>query len=304
VLVIFLVVGISMQAQKKKDGTVYNEHPAITAVEAMQKAFVAGDSTAVGTFLSEDFKSYNGSNGNPNQQGTSKQNFLNSVIFWKNNISYFDIVRQDGAYPDAIEYKDGQVWVQTWEVVKGVHNSTGVKLDMPFHRLFLMDENNKILVMFNYYDERVYAEIGRGFEPRTNGTVYDQHENINTSRRLFAALENRDLEKVKSFFDENARIRNVNMPVGETLSVEEDLAMVKTFLDNADDLNFQMVGYPDYVHYERNDSRVVQIWYNIHYTRKSDNKKIALPYHALIDFNEDGKIVSVSAYFSQSIMEN
>lgn len=298
-----LIFCVAVYAQKKKDGTVYNEHPAITAVESMQKAFVAGDSAKVASYIADDFKSYNGSNADPNQTGGSKRGFVNGVIFWKNNVDYFDIVRQDGAYPDAIEYKDGQVWVQTWEIVKGVHNETGVKLDMPFHRLFRMNKDNKIDILLNYYDESIYDEIGRSFEPRTNGTVYDNHEYINIVRRMYAAVEKNDLDKAFSFFDENARFRNVNMPVGKWINLEEDRAFTEEVHKNFDNIIFEQVGYPDYVHYERNDSRVVQIWFNIHLTRKSDKKKIEMPYHALIDFNEEGKIIRVSEYYSEKMLE-
>ncbi|MBK9224537.1 MAG: hypothetical protein IPO23_07750 [Flavobacterium sp.] len=71
-----------------------------------------------------------------------------SVKFWKDNVDYFDISRSKGAYPDALEYKEANnkevVWVQTWEDVKGMHKKTGVKIDMPMHRLFIVDKNNKI----------------------------------------------------------------------------------------------------------------------------------------------------------------
>jgi len=300
---LFILATISVNAQKNKAGTVFSEHPAIDAVEAMQKAFVAGDSAKVATYLADNFRAFNGSSTNPNAKGSPKKNFVNSVIFWKNNIDYFDIVSRNQGTPDAIEYKDGALWVQTWELVKGVHNETGVKFNMPFHRLFLMNEDNKIQQMVSYFDESVYDEIGRSFDARTNGKVYDSHKNINSARRMYAAFENQDLDKAFSFFDENARIRNVNMTAGETLTIEEDRAFTEKVYEKYKDINFEQVGYPDYVHYVRNDSGVVQIWFNLHMTRKSDNKKFTIPYHALIDFNEEGKITSVSEYYSEKMME-
>jgi hypothetical protein len=41
--------------------------------------------------------------------------------------------------------KKDVVWVQTWEDVKGVQ-TTGVKIDMPMHRLFVInkEKENKI----------------------------------------------------------------------------------------------------------------------------------------------------------------
>mgnify|MGYP003673599548 CR=1 FL=1 len=47
-------------AQKKTNGTVYIDHPAIKVIDAMTEAFVKGDSTKVASYLADDFKSYNG----------------------------------------------------------------------------------------------------------------------------------------------------------------------------------------------------------------------------------------------------
>lgn len=40
--------------KRKKNGTVYNEHPAIETVNAMQEAWIAGDDAKVATFLADD----------------------------------------------------------------------------------------------------------------------------------------------------------------------------------------------------------------------------------------------------------
>ena len=63
-----------------------------------------------------------------------------------------------------------------------------------------------------------------------------------------------------------------------------------------------MVGYPDYLHYEQNDSRVVQSWWNYRLKRKADDKEIKLAVFFLHDFNEDGKITRSSAYYSESLL--
>ena len=148
VLIAMMFLTVFAYSQKKKNGTIYKEHPAIDVVEAMLKAFVEGDEAKVAGFLADDFKSYNGSETNKEAKAGTKDNFLNQVKFWKANMSYLSVERSKGAYPDALEYSDGTnddvVWVQTWEQVKGVHNETGVKLDMPFHRLFIVNKNNKI----------------------------------------------------------------------------------------------------------------------------------------------------------------
>ena len=113
----------------------------------------------------------------------------------------------------------------------------------------------------------------------------------------------RNFDKAFSFFADNARFRNVNMPVGETISVAEDREFTEGFFKEFKDIKFVQVGYPDYVHYERNDSRVVQSWWNIHMTRIADDKRIVMPYHALTDFNEEGKITSVSEFYSEKFFK-
>ena len=136
ILIACLFSAVLALGQSKKNGTIFNEHPAIETVKAMLQAFVAGDSAKVASYLHDDFKSFNGSSPNKDAKGSNKQQFKNQVNFWKNNVDYLSIEPTSGAYPDALEYKDGQVWVQTWNHLKGVHNTTGVKIDVPIHRLY------------------------------------------------------------------------------------------------------------------------------------------------------------------------
>ena len=65
-LLLVVAVGYS---QKKKNGIVYLEHPAIETVNQLQQAWMAGDHEKVATYLSDDFKSYYGSNVNKDRKG-------------------------------------------------------------------------------------------------------------------------------------------------------------------------------------------------------------------------------------------
>src|SRR6478672_663070 len=149
ITIVLLIASCITYSQKKKNGTVYVDHPAIAAVEAMTKAFVAGDSDKVASYLTDDFKAFSGTTINKDDKGQDKAAFLQAVKNWKNNVDYFSITRSKGAYPDAIEYTEDKdqrdvVWVQTWEEVKGMQKNTGVKIDMPMHRLFIVTKENKI----------------------------------------------------------------------------------------------------------------------------------------------------------------
>ena len=304
--ILLFVVCISY-AQKKTNGTIYIEHPAITVAEAMTQAFVNGDTDKVATYLTDDFKSYNGVSTNKDAKGSDKADFLKGVDWMKENIDYLSITRSQGAYPDALEYKDANnkdvVWVQTWEDLKGVNKKTGVKIDMPIHRLFIVDKNNKIKSIINYNNGSVWDEVGESYDTRKNGTIYNHHDYINKMRIMIHAFEHKDFENAYKFYDKNARFVDINMPVGESMTLDELKANDQKMLDNFDITSIDVVGYPDYLHYELGNAKVVQSWWNARMIRKSDKKKIVLPIMFIDTFNDDGMITSEIAYYSEKLLE-
>lgn len=306
-LIVMMVTSFITYAQKKTNGTIYVEHPAIGVVEAMEQAFVKGDSVAVAGYLTDDFKSYNGSSTNKDDKGGDKKDFLNQLRFWKDNIDYLSIKRAPGAYPDALEYKkdnkEDVVWVQTWEQLNGMHKTTGVKIDMPFHRLFVLTKDNKIKTMINYSDSSVMREIGNSYNERKNGVIYNNHEDINKVRIMMAAFENKDYAKAYSVYDPKASFRNCNMAIDEkSMTLDQMKEMDKKMLEKYDITSIDVVGYPDYLNYELGNSKVVQSWWNMRLTRKSDQKKIVLPIFFIDTFNDEGMIVDELAYYSETLL--
>lgn len=293
-------------AQKKTNGTVYIEHPAIQVVEDMTKAFVSGDSTKVASYLADDFKAFNGVGTRTNDKGQDKATYAGNAKGWHNALDYFSITTSKGAYPDAIEYKKDNtkdvVWVQTWEDLKGVHKKTGVKVNMPMHRLFVVNKNNKIQTVINYTNQSIPDEIGASYVNRTNGTIYNHHDNINTVRKLNYAFENGDLEKTMSFYSDDARFTDINTGFDKSLTKAEIFPMWKKFLNEFEIVSLDMVGYPDYLEYEMSNGREVLSWWNFHLIRKSDKKAITVPFHFSNSFNADGKITAEIAYYSQALL--
>ncbi|EAR16665.1 MULTISPECIES: nuclear transport factor 2 family protein [Robiginitalea] len=297
-LLIVVLLGLTMAyGQSKKNGTIYIEHPAIETVNALVDAFVAGDSAAVAGFLHEDFRAFNGSTPNKDAKGATKEQYLGRVNFWKNNISYLSIEPLQGSYPDALEYKDGALWVQNWSQLKGVHNGSGVKIDVPIHRMYRL-KDGKVDLEISYHNERIYREIGESFQDRENGTIYNHHDNINSVRRMMHAFEHDDFETAYSFFDEKARFSSLEMERGESMSLEEAKARNEEIWETFDITSIDVVGYPDYLEYDLRDGKVVQSWWNIRMTRKADGHKIVMPALYIHDFNDEGKITRSSAYLS------
>jgi ketosteroid isomerase-like protein len=305
-LVFTLSFIVASFGQKKTNGTVYIDHPAIKVVESMTEAFVKGDSAKVASYLADDFKAYNGVGINPRDKGQDKAAFTRSVIGWNNALDYFSITPTNGAYPDAIEYKkdnkEDVVWVQTWEDLKGVHKNTGVKVNQPVHRLYVVNKNNKIQTVISYGNESIIGEINKSFVNRTNGTIYNHHDNINTVRKAMYAYENSDVEKTLSFYSEDAVFTDINMEFGESLTKAEITPMWKKFLDDYEIISIDMIGYPDYLEYEMGDGREVLSWWNYRLIRKSDKKELAVPFHFSNSFDADGKIIAEMIYYSPTLL--
>ena len=60
VTIAMMIFSVVMFSQKKKNGTIYKEHPAIAVVEAMQQAFIKGDTATVSSYLADNFRAMNG----------------------------------------------------------------------------------------------------------------------------------------------------------------------------------------------------------------------------------------------------
>jgi hypothetical protein len=89
----------------------------------------------------------------------------------------------------------------------------------------------------------------------------------------------------------------------ESISLTEQKAIDKKILEKYDVASIDMVGYPDYLHYEMGNQGLVQSWWNINFVRKSDKKAIVLPIFYIMDFNEEGKITSETAYYNPKLLD-
>ena len=110
-ITLFAIIFLSISAvfgQKKTNGKIYVEHPAIKVVEDFIKASIAGDTNKLASYMADDFKSYNGTSNDPMGQGTDKSGFFRSVMLYHDQLDYFSMDAFPNSYPDALEYKDDQ----------------------------------------------------------------------------------------------------------------------------------------------------------------------------------------------------
>jgi hypothetical protein len=305
IFIMAFMITIGAFSQKKKNGTIYNEHPAIDIVENMQQALVTGDTLKLASYLADDFSGFNGVSTNKDSKGWKKKGMIGWSKYIQKNYDYVSLKRSNNAYPDALEYKDGEsgLWVQTWDHFTAVHKETGVKVDMPVHRLYTVNEDNKITTMINYDNNGPFDEIEDSYGERENGTIYNHHEYINKVRRMMHAYEFGDLDTAYSFYADDARLRNIHMPSGESRTVEEAKEGFNRMLESWTIRSIDVRGYPDYLNYDIGDADVVMSWWTIRMTRKADDKKIDLPMMLIHYFNDDGMIVNEMGYYSAKMLE-
>lgn len=304
-LMMLPVIGFS---QKKANGTIYIEHPALKVVDSFTKAMVSGDTTAMSKLMTTDFKAFFPVGASRFDNGASRSGFLRSALMMHENLDYYSIKTMDGAYPDAFEYaKDpsdnNAVTVESWDVMKGVHKKTGVKVDQYFHRSFTLTKDNKIRRVMTYNNPEIGNAIRSGFSERKNGVIYNQHPAINSLRLMMAAGENRDFEKYYSFFDKDASFSDINTEDFKSTTLGDVKARDKALLDNFELVGIEQVGYPDYVIYEMGNSGVLYSWWNFHFIRKSDKKEIKVPVHYQHNVNDEGKFVNRISYYNGSLFK-
>lgn len=305
-LVVMFTVFVSY-AQKKPNGTVYINHPAIDVVDGYTKIINTGDLSKLDDFFAEDFKAYYPTTANQFNKGVDKTAFLKGMKSWRESIDYFSVKPAAGSYPDAIEYKDDNqkdvVWVQTWDEVKGVHKATGTKINMYLYRSFVINKANKIKTMFIYDNPEVYREIYDSQTERKNGIIYNHHQNINNVKNMMFAFEQKDFNKSYSYFANDARFSDINSMDNKSFTLDEQKAEDKKVLDAYDIVGLEVIGYPDYMHYELGDAGIVYSWWRWHLIRKSDKKAIELPVHYQHDMDKDGKIVREMAYYNAALLK-
>ncbi len=121
-------------------------------------------------------------------------------------------------------------------------------------------------------------------------------------RKAMYAWERGDIDQYMSYYGENAEFYDINTEWGKTRTKAEERANIGQFRDLFEIKSIDMVGYPDYLEYEMDNGREVLSWWKMNLVRKSDKKAITLPVHLSMGFDENGKIISESAYYSESML--
>ena len=297
--ILLLLVGANSFSQTKS-GTIYSEHEAIDKTKALWEAFVNGDEEKYRSFFADSaYLLQNGEAEDPVPNAKIGMGFSD----WIENYENLMVGDQKPAAPDAMEYKEGVMWVSDWLLMTGIHKETGIILDVPIHNLYAFDKDGKISALIMYFDNDIFEEIENSQKTRENGKVYINHPYILTVRKAMNAFVAKDVDKWASFYSPKARFSTLFMQLEESMSIDEyKETMAKMFFK--DDLKFKVeqVGYPDCIYYEKSDNYIVYSWWKMIY--KKDGETFEYPFMVSYDFNDEGMIIYQNIYVSSNHLEN
>jgi len=293
ILMLSLIVSIAFS--QEKNGTVYSKHESIEKTQALWKAFAAGDVQTYRSYFADTIGYIRNNN---EFQKIANDNWGSNISWWKDNFDNLSIKDDSPAYPDAIEYKNGGLWVQDWLRITGTHRESGINLNLRIHNLYAFNDDGKIGMTVQYFDDDVFEEINNSKFERENGKVYINHPYIVSVRKLVNAICAEDMGTALSFYADNARFTATSMNWGESISLAERKAEIQKHFDAYDNITMKQRGYPDCIYYEEGHQYVVYSWWEYSITVKESGKKVTMPIMLSHTFNDDGKIVYEAAYFS------
>lgn len=295
---LLMMAGMISYAQKKS-GVVYSEHEAITKTQEIWQASVAGDDVKYRSYFADTALIIRNDD---DAKPLANADLGKGLSKWAASYDNLKVEDYKPAYPDALEYKDGGVWVQDWLLMTGVHKETGIAVNLPVHCMYSFNEDGKVTMMIMYFNNDVFEEIAKSKETNENGEVYINHPYITTVRKGVNAFVARDFETMGSFFSPKAKVTFSAMTPGESMTLEEYLKYISDrYSDEGIEYKVKQNGYPDCLHYAKDDAWVVYSWWELHV--KKDGKKHVIPMMLAHNFNDDGEIVQLHVYASSNHFE-
>jgi hypothetical protein len=136
-----------------------------------------------------------------------------------------------------------------------------------------------------------------------NGTIYIKHAYIDVVNNTTKAYEAQDWAAVKDLYSDTAKWWSSGME--KFIPIADAMSLWKSDFVHFDDVKQVPQGYPDYLHYKKEDAQIVQSWWTWIGKSKKSGEIIKVPMVVFDEFNNDGKIVREYIYgdFSKIMKE-
>lgn len=297
-LIIILLTSFLMVNAQKQSGIVYSEHDGITKTRAMWAAFLKGDKETYLSFYADSV--WSGNNGSMERR--TKEQFGGMMDWWNKEFKNLSITDDKPAYPDALQFKEGGLFVQDWLKLTGIHEKTGINLDWPFHNVYRFNDQGKVDVILQYYDPARFKEINNSQRTIEDGVVYKFHPYISNTRKAVNAYNAKDLQTWLSFYTPNAVFNSLSLKDGESIDLKTKIANTKNTFATYNTINLKQSGEPVCVSYEKTYN-VVYSWWVLSVTTMDGKKKSDIPVMLTHLYDDNGKIMSEAVYMDSKRLE-
>jgi hypothetical protein len=133
-----------------------------------------------------------------------------------------------------------------------------------------------------------------------SGTVYKQHPNIETIRKLASLYEKGDADDMAKFYDAKVQFRGMGRympgPRSKTKSLEEAKAGWKDVINNWQNIKMTETREPEGVQ-STGEPFTVQSWWVLSVVNKKTKKQAQIDMVLFDSFNKEGKIISQLQYY-------
>ncbi|MEO6837718.1 MAG: nuclear transport factor 2 family protein [Ginsengibacter sp.] len=125
-------------------------------------------------------------------------------------------------------------------------------------------------------------------QEETNGTIYIKHPYIDVVNNVTKAYESQDWATAKDLYSDTAKWWASGME--KPIPIADAMHEWKKDFEHFDDVKQITQGYPDYLHYKKDDDKTVQSWWTWTGKSKKTGEVIKVPMVVFDMFNADGKI--------------
>lgn len=153
-----------------------------------------------------------------------------------------------------------------------------------------MKKMKKIIVTVGFFLTGITAFC----QQEENGIIYIKHPNIDAVNKAQQAYLDKDVATMKMIYSDTARFWGSGMP--KFIPIADAMKMWMGDYDNFNEIDQKSFGYPDYLHYKKDDGRTVQSWWTLSGKSKKTGEVVKIPMVLFDDFNSDGKIVREYVY--------
>jgi hypothetical protein len=134
-----------------------------------------------------------------------------------------------------------------------------------------------------------------------NGIIYIKHPYINVVNNSIKGYETQDWASLQNIYSDTAKWWASGLE--NAIPIADAMKSWKHDFDNYTEIKQIPQGYPDYLHYKKNNDMYVQSWWIWSGKSKKTGEVLKVPMVVFDAFNTDGKIVNEGIFGDFSKME-